>query len=58
MAFANTEFEALKKKELARENKIKELEDKLLYQEYTTGAKTCVSSASASPPVVPKMYVK
>ena len=33
MAFANTEFEALKKKELARENKIKELEDKLLYQE-------------------------
>ena len=33
MAFANTEFEASKKKELARENKIKELEDKLLYQE-------------------------
>ena len=32
-AFANTEFEALKKKELARENKIKELEDRLLYQE-------------------------
>jgi len=33
MAFANTEVEALKKKELASENKIKELEDKLLYQE-------------------------
>ena len=33
MAFANTEIEALKKKELASENKIKELEDKLLYQE-------------------------
>ena len=33
MAFANTEFEALKKKEMASENKIKELEDKLLYQE-------------------------
>ena len=33
MAFANTEIEALKKKEMASENKIKELEDKLLYQE-------------------------
>ena len=33
MAFANTEFEALKKKEMASKNKIKELEDKLLYQE-------------------------
>ena len=33
MAFANTEIEALKKKEMASENKIKELEDRLLYQE-------------------------
>ena len=33
MAFANTEIEALKKKELVSENKVKELEDKLLYQE-------------------------
>ena len=33
MAIANTEFEVLKKKEVASENKIKELEDKLLYQE-------------------------
>ena len=33
MAFANTDIEALKKKELASENKIKELEVKLLYQE-------------------------
>ena len=33
MAFANTEIEALKRKEMASENKIEELEDKLLYQE-------------------------
>ena len=31
MAFANTEIEALKKKELVSENKVKELQDKLLY---------------------------
>ena len=53
MAFANTEFEALKKKEMASENKIKEV-----YKKYITGAKICVSSESPSPPVVPKMYVK
>ena len=33
MTFANTEIEALKKKELVSGNKVKELEDKLLYQE-------------------------
>ena len=33
MALTNTEIEASKKKEMTSENKIKELEDKLLYQE-------------------------
>ena len=46
MAFANTEIEALKKKEMASENKIKdlELEDKLLYQEVYNRRENCVSS--------------
>ena len=33
MEFANVEIEVLKKKELVSENKVKELQDKLLYQE-------------------------